>query len=239
MGIDIMGWMRYQYCRLRQYPHYQKERKQAEARANGASFPEFEALRALRGTERGNRCFVIGDGTGLSAEEIRFLQAEKTFGVGAFLEQDLFVPRYIGIQNPEQLKRLKNGILTAENGTVFAGDNLAGQDGLPADAVLYSYLGVYQYYLNRYGEHRTKFSADAYAVVYGGSHAAYSMMQIAAYLGFTEICLIGCGPADDARLTAAYRTAQAFAEAHGIRIFDCTAGASDGVFPHRELRELL
>lgn len=237
MGTDIMGWARYQYCRLRQYPHYRKEIRQAEARRKGASFPEFEKLRALRGTEAGNRCFVIGNGAGLTEAETAALRTQKTFGVGAFLEQDLFVPRCICIQNPAQLKRLKSGLLSSA--AVFAGDNLAGQSGLPDDAVLYSYLGVYKYYLNQYGENRTKFSGDAYAVVYDGGHAAYSMMQIAVYLGFAEICLIGCGPADDDRLDAAYRTAKAYADAHGIRIFDSTAGVSGGVFPHRELRELL
>lgn len=239
MAADIMGWVRYQYQRIRQYPHYRSEVRQIERRKNGAEFPAFARLKEMRGSYAGMRCFILSDGAGLSAQEREGLQTQITFGVGAFLEQNCFIPTFIGTQNPAEFKRLKSGILSDADSTVLIGDNLADELDHVEHAVLYPYLGVYKYYMNRYREYHVKFSDDSYAVVYDGYHTVYSMIQIAAYFGFSEICLIGCGPTGKERLASAYRTAKEYADEHGIQIVDCTDGAPEAVFPHRDLCDLL
>ncbi len=103
----------------------------------------------------------------------------------------------------------------------------------PKNWIAYPYLGVYKYYCNTYDTHRVKFSDNALEVVYDGYDTVYSLMQIAVYLGFTELVLVGCGccqPKEE-KMRAAFETAKQYADSHGIAIYNGTPEETEDIFP--------
>lgn len=109
------------------------------------------------------------------------------------------------------------------------------------------------------------FSDDIVRGVYSGYTVAYDMIQIAVYMGFSEIYLIGAdfnynGDAaqkgnhvydskfQDKRKMAgrsyidcsinAMEVSRKYAEAHGIKIYNATRGGKLEVFERKELDEL-
>lgn len=236
---DAVGLLRYQYQRLRQYPHYRRELKKIEVRRQGQTEPQFARLKELENSGKG-RCFLVADSTALTSEQIHQLRNETVFGAVSAAQADCWKKcraTYLGIQDPRACSKLEQDF----DGIIFAGDNLTEQIGQMKQVVLFPYLGVYKYYINRYREYNTKFSKNAAEVVYDGYSVVYSLLQLAVYMGFTEICLIGCDcfHSENEKLTAAYRVAKQYADAHNIRIINGTPGESDSVFPYCDLHKLL
>ena len=110
------------------------------------------------------------------------------------------------------------------------------------------------------------FSPDCFERVCDGYTITYSCIQLAAYMGCTEIYLLGVdcnytrtnhhafgfspkeetlnsidtqGEAMAQNMTAAYRVAREYAESHGITIFNATRGGKLEVFPRISLEEAL
>ena len=95
------------------------------------------------------------------------------------------------------------------------------------------------------------FSGNAYAIVYGAFTVACSAMQLAVYMGFKEIYLIGCDcdysgerrhfddfkvenehPIidEEGKMVMTYETVKRYADEHGIKIYNATRGGKLEVF---------
>lgn len=243
-GNKVIGNLRYQYQRIMQYPHYRNEMKKIEGRKNGHIPPQFAKIKTLENCCAGKRCFIISDGSGLTIPEMEMLKHEITFGAISVLRADGWKdwkPTYLGIQDPHAYKKLEQSILSDYGDNVFVGDNLAEQFDLPERLIQFPYLGVYKYYMNRYLEYNTKFSGNAFEVVYDGYSIVYSMLQIAVYMGFQEIYLFGCDCCcpENEKTAAAYRVAKQYADTHGIQIINCTHGDETDIFSYQSLNEIL
>ncbi len=161
--------------------------------AMSISKEECNLLSALKNRFKGKRCFIIGNGPSLNKCDLSLLQNEYTFGVnGIFYKTDEmgFVPTFYMVEdghvvddNLEQINDYdckykffpslyKSKIQNTDNTFFFAAD-----------------LGFYR------GDHpsfcKPRFSKDASNVVYAGQSVTYMNMQLAYYLGFTKVYLIG------------------------------------------------
>lgn len=226
--MNIAGSARYTFNKIKQYPHYQSELKKIKERRSGNIPQEFMRLKELRGRYAGQRCFIVGSLDGASEQTLEKLRGELVIAVSDAVLKSIS-PTYFGVQNPASL------LAFSESGAdvpVLLGDNLLDRLAKAnIDAIPYPYLGVYKYYDNRFGEHSTRFSEDALAVVYDGYSVVYSMMQIAVYMGASEIILIGCGGNADRRVLSAYENAKKYASEHGIAILRGDSASDDGIFP--------
>lgn len=111
-----------------------------------------------------------------------------------------------------------------------------------------------------------KFSDDCFVCLHEGYTVTYACLQLAVYMGFAEIYLLGVdcnytGTNDHAfdfkvseetslaqlnqgelmqlRMTTAYKAAKKYADAHGVKIFNATRGGKLEVFPRVSLEEAL
>ena len=93
-----------------------------------------------------------------------------------------------------------------------------------------------------------QFSDDAYVTIYDGFTVTYTALQLAVYMGFTEIYLLGvdCNYSGskqhfldfgnritdnpEEKMIAAYKVAKKYADAHGIKIYNATRGGKLEVF---------
>ncbi|MBI1264309.1 MAG: DUF115 domain-containing protein [Alphaproteobacteria bacterium] len=146
-------------------------------------------LRALREQYKGRkRCFLIGNGPSLNETDLAVLKDEVTFAVNGFFLKaaDLeWKPTFYVVEDH----------LVAEDRASWINDFKGPIKLFPA------YLGYmfeasedtlfYNHRPRKSYPHGFDFSMEADKITYTGCTVTFSMMQLAAYLGFEEIYLIG------------------------------------------------
>jgi glycosyltransferase involved in cell wall biosynthesis len=146
-------------------------------------------LRALREQYKGRkRCFLIGNGPSLNETDLAVLKDEVTFAVNGFFLKaaDLeWKPTFYVVEDH----------LVAEDRAAWINEFKGPIKLFPAylgymfeaseDTIFYNHRPRKSY------PHGFDFSMEADKITYTGCTVTFSMMQLAAYLGFEEIYLIG------------------------------------------------
>jgi hypothetical protein len=131
---------------------------------------------------------------------------------------------------------------------------------IPPNAILFPFSS-YNHRVFSEDKHSTKFSGNAEAIVYDGYTVTYSILQIAVYMGFKEIYLLGCDcyyspdpkkqhfiemervdiscVTAQKRMLYAYRVAKRYADKHHIRIYNATRGGHLDVFERVSIEKVL
>lgn len=223
-------------------------------------------LKALKGIHEGERCFLIGNAPSLTYEDLGKLRGEITFGCNslckAFPELGFSTTYFCFLdwRVYKLHKEIFEGMRLENVFYRFSFNALRGANPVWEKAIPFNSLGHYNY---RKGVTR-KFSTKPYEKVYDGYTVIYAMMQIAVYMGFKELYLLGVDcdysggknnnhfvGSDTEHVTnseinyaqekmgQAFETAEAFAEEHGVRIFNCSRGGKLKVFIQKDLDEVL
>lgn len=152
-----------------------------------------KAFRSFKDIHKGERCFIIGNGPSLTAEDLDLLRNEVSFAANRIFyifEKTQWRPTYYCSQDEQVINDIKDKFpeLLNECKNMFL--------------IRTCYKKVPEYvrrskktlfYCVRYlTAHRfLKFCDDISYHISGGSSITYAAMQIAAYMGFKEIYLIG------------------------------------------------
>ena len=251
------------YWRVKNIPSQLRIEGGIRARKKGREDPRFARIRQYRNCHKGKRCFIIATGPSLTIGDIELLENEITFGMNSItrvFDQTSWRPTYYGIQDRHVYEKMEPSILEhyRDKENVFVSDELENLFSLPEGFVRFPYNGNYHLYTGK--DYSARFSDDAYEVVYDGYSITYSLIQIAVYMGFKEICLLGCdcnypvgqknhfvesgfvdknAASNPQRMRVGYRKAKEYADAHGVRIVNCTRGGMLEVFPRRTLEDVL
>lgn len=226
---------------------------------------KYDLLRSKYHIHKGKRCFIIATGPSLLMEDVEKLKEEYTFSMNSMclaLEKTTWRPTYYGIQDENVYEKVESVLNSVDLSNIFIGDNIGKKFKINSSWIQYPLNIEYHTYEQGYEQrYFAKFSDDCYRVVYDGYSITYSLIQIAIYLGFSEIYLLGCdnnysedkgkqhfvetGHYDPTfktagdRMTVAYMEAKKYADSHGIKIFNATRGGMLEVFPRVDLDELL
>ena len=155
-------------------------------------------LRQLKGAYQGQRCFVMGNGPSLNQMDLSLFEGEKVWGSNrCYLLFDrirwrpaffLAVDKLVVPDNRDMLEALPGEL---------AGTQFFYPVGFRAQHILASHPNVYwfdeppvQVDMDRLPE--GTFTRDASRGVYASFTVTVSALQLAAYLGFNPIYLIGC-----------------------------------------------
>ncbi len=214
----------------------------------------------------GKRCFIIGNGPSLTANDLDKLKNEICFGTNRiyeiFSETD-WRPAYYCVQDYEVIIRSKSGINKEISSHKFVG--LSDHAVCPSidNAIYYKIISEEHY------PEPPKFSDNAEKCVYAGNTVTYTCMQLAVYMGFKEIILLGVDhnysvyidengnlvrqdsvqdhftkkagfnilPRLDVTILA-YKAAKKYADEHGIKIYNATRGGRLEVFERVDLDTL-
>ncbi|BCO79545.1 MULTISPECIES: 6-hydroxymethylpterin diphosphokinase MptE-like protein [Mycobacterium] len=138
-------------------------------------------IRQFKGIHADERCVIIGNGPSLRNTDLSLLRDEYTFGLNRiYLMFDelgfettfhAVVNRYVVEQCVEDFREIKAPLFT----TVL---NRAYLDSAPNTAYLYSVVGPW-------------FARDVSRGIWEGYTVTYVAMQLAYYMGFSEVILIG------------------------------------------------
>ena len=239
--------------------------KDAEKRRKGFEDERFAKIKSLKSKYAGKRCFITCTGPSLTIEDLELLNNEYDFGMNSIClihEKTKWKPDFFGIQDLKVYDKIKDSLLKTDNGLVFAPYDYMQLRQTPDDWVYFHTSWAYHMYDKKYtGKYFSKFSDDCYNTVYDGFTITYSIMQLAFYMGFDELYLLGAdcsylgqqqhfietghfvSQKDAAnspnKLFASYLEALKYAEEHGLKIFNATRGGCLELFPRVALEEVL
>lgn len=155
----------------------------------GIFFSENERkLVGLQGVHKGKRCFIIGNGPSLNHIDLKLMANEFTFGVNAIYtnyENMGFYPSFYVVEDIFVAEDRAHEINEYHQSRKFYGNYL--RYCLKPDADTY-WLNV-----KLYGRYKgfPKFSENASRMVFAGGTVSYICMQLAFYMGFEEVYLVG------------------------------------------------
>ncbi len=227
----------------------------------------YKDLLGFKGRHKGKRCFIIATGPSLKLADVEMLRNEYSISMNSitkFFPDTDWRPTYYCIQDKSVYVKLSDEIETYYKGAdnVFVADVISDKIQVPDNFHEFSLNGIYNRNGYRVNKWFANFSEDCCATVYDGYSVTFSAIQLAVYMGFTEIYLLGtdCNytkggknhfaeysktqnfhdieTAYDRNITM-YETAKRYAGEHGIKIYNATRGGKLEVFPRKSLEDIL
>lgn len=232
-------------------------------RKMGYADRRFAELRDLKDKYKGKRIFITCTGPSLTIEDLELLKDEYVFGMNSIClihDKTDWKPDFLGVQDVLVFEKIKDPLLTTDNGMVFAPYYYYTHKNTPSSWIYFHMSGSYHLYEMIYGpKYFAKFSDDCYKTVYDGYSITYSIMQLAIYMGFKELYLLGSdcsflgqqqhfietGHFDPGiqyaadRLFSSFNVAKEFADKHGIKIYNATRGGCLELFERVKLEDVL
>lgn len=145
-------------------------------------------LKKLQGKYCGKRCFIIGNGPSLTAKDLNRLRDEYTFAFNRIyyiFDQTAWRPTFYCTQDAKIAKasavEIREKITTPY---LFAPINLKWYEDVDISS-------DYFFSPKQAGEQVPEFSEDIPRYIGVGNTVAYTAMQLAVYMGFSKIYLLG------------------------------------------------
>ncbi len=231
-------------------------------RAKGIGGGKYKKLLDYKNIHDGKRCFIIATGPSLTMEDIESLRDEYTISMNSICRlygDTEWRPTYYAIQDHHVFNNMQGILREHPEVPVFISDNVKRKYRREPDWIEFPTDTMYHAYDMKIGKYYAKFSDDAYDIVYDGYSIAYSCIELAVYMGFKEIYLLGtdctylgekehfidAGVEDRSRayatpkLIVGYECAKEYADSHGVKIYNSTRGGVLEVFECRPLEEVL
>ncbi len=221
---------------------------------------------------KGKRCFVVCTGPSLTIDDLALIKNEYTFSMNSIvniLDQTSFRPSFYFIQDGKVEKRLRKKLTKCyeyDLGTVFIGiGNVYGNSLSIKKRTATKYYPkaqcynnnmqyhIYDIYYNDYAP--VEYSEDCSFEIKDGFTVTYAVLEMAIYMGFQEIYLLGCDSDKSGHVDSGYnpllksspleRNIQAYsylyeiAKKRGINIYNSTRGGMLEVFPRVPLESLV
>lgn len=210
-------------------------------------------LEQYKGIHQGKRCFIVATGPSLQVDDLNCLMEnnEICFGVNSIykiFEKTKWRPTYYVAADYRVVQEEGFDIDFFKDTTCFIADNNAEFNKIDHD----SNINIFHsgQFSNKFKH--LPFSEDISNIVYSGGTVCYSVIQIAAYMGFEEVYLLGTdasgieanyqkydhfyaekeldsvcfGP----QVKLCYETAREYADGHQIVINNATRGGQLEVF---------
>lgn len=251
---------------IRWYVRHLRCNVESSMRSHGWQDKRYERLKAFEGIHKGERCFIICTGPSLRLEDVEALNHEYTFGVNSItriFSRTNWRPTYYVIEDMEAYIRLESDLLSAKLEHCFASDLLINMLKPKVDFIAYPFDRLNHSTIRYQPLMKPKlfFSDNAYTMLYGAFTVTFSAMQLAVYMGFKEIYLIGCDCDysgekkhfeddgndknkrtiidEEQKMIMTYQTAKEYADTHDIEIYNATRGGKLEVFERVDFDKLM
>ena len=154
-------------------------------------YKRYESL--FRDKHKGERCFIIGNAPSLRSSDLDMLKNEITFGSNQcylMYDKTQWRPTYYAVADPLILKRLYGDIRLYVKSPVFYVCNSI------LEMSEFQLSNAYYYWLNYNVDWNPNidampFFSDNPSLTYWGASVTYDIFQLAVYMGFQEIHLLG------------------------------------------------
>ena len=224
----------------------------------------YDYLKDFKNIHKGQRAFFIGTGPSLRLEDVEMLKGEIVFGVNSLvesIEKISFPLTYYGLADKRAVKLFYGKAAKSSIGNIFVGSGRLPKSEIKSDNTMrFPDTMEFCAFLNAFTANtKLRISDDITKLVYDGGTVIYTMLQIAAYMGITEMYLIGvdCNYApgvsnfnefrpreeiisggNERSQIGAYIKFKEYADTHGIKVYNATRGGMLDVFPRANFDEL-
>lgn len=216
---------------------------------------------------QGKRCFIVGNGSSLSVKDLNRLYKQKEIcfgmnGIPIIFEKTLWRPNIYVCEDDKAMDLFGDSVLSSRIENILIAD--ASKDFLEKTKE-YDNVDVFHMTIEDYLPDKPSFSDDMAKGLYCGYTVTYVCLQIAVYMGFREVYLLGIdfdyadgdtvevkhftngyhkdkgkiNPCRRSENLLAYQAARQYADFHGIKIFNATRGGKLDVFERIDLDYLL
>ncbi len=230
-------------------------------RKRGIGGKKYKKLLNYKNIHNGERCFIIATGPSLTMQDIESLKDEYTISMNSICklyDETEWRPTYYAIQDSFVFNNMQDILRAHKEVPVFISDYVLHRFKREKDWIEFP-TDVKYHSVVLHKDYFSKFSDDAYDIVYDGYSIAYSCIELAVYMGFKEIYLLGAdctylgekehfvdsGVEDRARkyatpkLIVGYEKVKEYADSHGIKVYNATRGGVLEVFPRVALEDVL
>lgn len=149
-------------------------------------------LRHFKNIHKGERCFIIGSGPSLTVSDLDQLEGEYTFAsnkIFTVFDKTAWRPTFYVVSDNDVTPEMYGHSAKFDSKTqakFFPANFRAGCSGENSNAFFYNYVGC-----DTTGKIPPAFSDNMTKYLVEGFSVAYVAMQIAVYMGFTKIYLLG------------------------------------------------
>lgn len=244
---------------------YKKSNQFALKRKLGYQDNRYLWIKKLYNSHKDERCFIVATGPSLLMEDLEKIKNEYSFSMNSIIKafsKTKWRPNFYMIQDEyvyDKLEQELSKIAEQENFIIASGGIIPQKY---TSAKIYKefalhYLNHKMFHRKGYGEF--KFSDDCYSMIYDGYTVTFSVLQMACYMGFKEIYLLGCdcnynlskshfidyGHHDPKaaimgdKMIYGHYEFKKFADSKGIKVINCTRGGMLEVYPRRDLETVL
>lgn len=232
----------------------------------GISRRKYKKIMSLKDKYKGERCFVICTGPSLTIDDLNLLKGEYTFGMNSIsllFDNTDFRPSFLGCIDEGVFLKMYDNIQKYDDDKIPV--FISGRAAKHCELKPHWYeipVNVAYHTYDRWVKNKfwCKFSDDAYAGVYDMYSVTHFLIQIAVYMGFKDIYLLGCdcnqvkgrqvhfkdyGVPDASIDTARERNINGFEEVkrycdtHDVTVYNVTRGGMLEVFERVDLDKVL
>ncbi len=208
----------------------------------------------------GQSCFIVATGPSLRAEDLELIRQNRflSFSVNTIykiFDQTIWRPDFYVADDYRAIEKYREVTEKVALEAVFIGDTKEYSE------IEDIYKCIYWHHIQHecYTDRLPKFSEDYAQKCYLGYTVVYSCIQLAVYMGFKEIYLLGtdCNyvmgsknnyfwPSDEKdvfhheldKIFLGYRSAKKYADSHGIKIWNATRGGNLEIFERISMNEV-
>lgn len=233
-------------------------------RKRGVAMPPFyRNILQYRDKHKGGRCFIVATGPSLTVSDLKLIENEVTFAMNSLCriaEKSDWLPTYYGIQDKFVYGRMRGDVQAfLDKAVSFVSSDIYRRPGVRRHRPVVFPLNRKDHWINT-EDRDIGFSADAFVEVADGYTITYSILQLAVYMGFSEIYLLGAdcdyskedkkhfiehgvnSPTESTayeRLTRTYEACRRYAQQAGnVTVYNATRGGKLEVFPRIDLDTL-
>lgn len=223
-------------------------------------------LKKYKDIHAGESCFIIGTGPSLEKSDVEMLEGYHTIGVNTLYKlytQTDWRSDYYCIIDPKTYGNVKEDLKINNVNKIFIAQNrireILDESYIPFNLECSSFYKI----MNPECFGKINFSEDAEKVVYDGASVVYAAIQIAVYMGFKKIYLLGVDCNYDTSILhneslsyskdykydwtkqtgltmiEGFKSAKEYADNHGISIYNATRGGMLEVFPRVKLEDVV
>lgn len=161
----------------------------------GLALPSRERLMELKDSRRGQRAVIIGNGPSLNNTDLDLLKGVPTFGVNGIYYADQRLPEpltYYVVEDTAVFRDNTPDVLAyGRTAEVFLLPTLYAPSCGPEDDPVFFRMNGGFYKAEDPNHCRPRFSTNAAEVLYCGQSVTIINLQLAYWMGYTEIALIG------------------------------------------------
>lgn len=227
----------------------------------------YEKLIKYKDMYEGESCFIVGTGPSLELDDVNRLKGKLCFGVNTLYkiyDKTDWRADYYCVIDPTTYSGIGEEVKKYHKDTLFIAGNRIEETDEKINQFSLKCSSFYKIPYLDYFETPCSFSSDLCNEIYDGASVVYAALQIAVYMGFKNIYLLGvdCNYNKDFMLHSksleynkdykynwtqqtgltmieGFKVAKKYADQHGINIYNATRGGMLEVFPRIKLDDVV